>query len=150
MFSEDIFKVPSQMGQHSFKSVYYFSRCVGLWPFTITYNSNGSIKNARVYLLDGLWLLISVCLYLAALFYTIDDIKNAQPPNRNIRFSDLIFYLSQIPPLLFGPIGIALDLLNRNNLIGILEKFIIFDNQVSILNFNDIGCVRVNLLFIKY
>lgn len=132
MFSKFFYKIPFRKDQHSFRSVYYFSRCVGLWPFTITYNSNGSIKGARVHLLDGLWLLVSMCLYWIALFYTVDDMINAQGSDEIIRFSDMIFHLSQIVVVLFGPVCIVLDLFNRNSLIHILEKFIIFDNQVRI------------------
>lgn len=110
--------------QHSFQPVYYFSRFAGLWPFTIVYNSNGSIKGARVQLLDILWFLVSICFYFESLFNAMDEMKNSG--------ENKIFFISNIPPLLFGPICIALDMFNRKSLTNILDKFITFDNEVKI------------------
>lgn len=118
--------------QHGFKSTYYFSRCFGLWPFTIAYNSNGSIIiEACLYQFDCLWFLISICVYLIALYYTYDHIKTEQlKSSENYFFSHLIYNLIQIPPLLLGVIGIVLDMFNRKRLVNIFEKSIIFDREV--------------------
>lgn len=112
--------------QHSFQPIYYISRCVGLWLFTIIFDSNGSIEETRVHLFDKLWVLVSICLYWIALFYTYEGVKN---DNNN-----LVVYLIQTPTLLFAPIGIALDMCNRKSLVDILANFIIFDSEVR-LNF---------------
>lgn len=115
--------------QHSFLPIYYFSRAIGLWPFSITYNSNGTIK-ARVRLLDSLWFIISICLYLTALFYACENMKYVQTENANYYLMDLMSFISQIPILLFGPVNIILDMVNRNSLVNILAKCIIFDREV--------------------
>lgn len=44
-----------------------------------------------------------------------------------------IFQISQIPPFLFGAVGIVLDLLNRNRIITILKDFNTFDTEVSMI-----------------
>lgn len=116
--------------QHGFLPIYYFSRCVGLWPFTIIHKANGSIK-ARVRLFDSLWFLISICLYLTALYYTYKDIRNTL--QKGPYLTSIISQISQIPTFLFGAVGIAMDMLNRNRLITILKNFNEFDTEVSIL-----------------
>lgn len=117
--------------QHGFQPIYYFSRCAGLWPFTISYNSNGSIAGARIHIFDILWLLTSICLYFTALFYTYEDIEASQAFEQTQFFATLIFFLNEIPPLLFGTIWIVLDMFNRNRLVDILKKFTLFDKKVS-------------------
>lgn len=116
--------------QHSFQPIYYFSRVIGLWPFSITYNSNGTIT-ARVRPLDSLWFIVSICLYLAALFYACKNIKNTQTENVSYFLSVLISSMSQIPPLLFGPASIVLDMFNRDRLANIFNKCIVFDKEVG-------------------
>lgn len=114
---------------HSFQPIYYFSRCIGLWPFTIIYKANGSI-DGRVFLFDSLWFLISICLYLAALYYTYQDIENLL--QKGFYLTRAIFQISQIPIFLFGAVGIVLDMLNRNRFIAILKNFSDFDTEVSL------------------
>ena len=117
--------------QLEFQSVYFFSRCIGLWPFTIIYHSDGSIKGARIHLFDKLWFLISICLYLTALYYAFLNMKNQTAKNGHI--SSFIFYLTQIPVLLFSCVSIILDMINRNKLVNTLKKFNIFDSEVCFI-----------------
>lgn len=116
--------------RHGFQPIYCFSRCIGLWPFTIAYDSNGAIKDARIDLFDCLWFLISICLHLTALYSSYGFMTRTRASEEQHFFSSLIFYINQIPSLLFGAICIVLDMLNRNKLTSILKKFIIFDKQV--------------------
>lgn len=125
-------KTQPKIFEHSFKPVYYFSRCIGLWPFTITYNINGSIKEARVHLLNSLWFLISICLYLSALFFCYVDLMYSLDSGRSYYFSDFLFLISQIPPLLFGSFAVVLNMVNRNRIVNILKNFMIFDTEVRL------------------
>lgn len=111
--------------QHSFQPIYYFSRAIGLWPFSITNNSNGTIK-ARIHLLDSLWFIVSICLYFTALFYTYEQIKNIPTP-----LIVLLFSMSHIPTILFGPASIVLDMFNRDRLANIFNKCIVLDKEVG-------------------
>lgn len=115
--------------QHSFQPVYYFSRFSGLLPFTIAYDSNGSMEKARVYLFDIFWCLISICLYLAGLVYAYEDVKNAH------KHTSIMYFIVHVPCLLCGPVCIALDMLNRKRLVNILDNFIIFDREVRVSYF---------------
>lgn len=119
--------------QHSFQPIYYFSRCVGLWPFTITYNANGSIKGARVQKFDIFWCSISICLYLASQYHYIDRrIINTHTTKKSY-LSNLIYFTSQMTFLSFGSVAIILDMYNRKSLVNILDKLSIFDSKVKSL-----------------
>lgn len=128
---ENEFRAAPKKAQHNFRVIYYFSRCIGLWPFTIVYNPNGSIKEARVQLWDRFWFLISISFYFAALSYYIERVITDRDHTRSANISNLIYYASQITFLLFGTVGILMDFFNRKNLATILDKFTTFDNEVS-------------------
>lgn len=116
--------------QHCFQPIYYVSRCAGLWPFTIIYHSNGSIEELRVRLIDIFWSSIMICSCLAGLFYAYND-------TRNVQFgASIMYFIVHVPPLLFGPVSIILDMFNRKKLVNILDKFITFDSEVGVLKFN--------------
>lgn len=118
--------------QHSFYPIYYVSRSVGLWPFTILYKANGTIKEARICLPDRLWILLSISIYSVALYYTYEDMREMNHARVDSYFMDVINYITQIPILLFQVFNIILDMLNRKRLINILDKFINFDRKVGL------------------
>lgn len=116
--------------EYGFQPIYYFSRVIGLWPFTIVRDSNGSIEKTRVRFVDAFWFFISIFAYLTAAFYAYKDIKSLQVSNtETTNFS--IFFIFQIMCLLFGACGVVLDMCNRTKLVNILEKFTAFDNEVG-------------------
>lgn len=114
--------------QHGFHPIYYFSRCVGLWPFTITYNSNGTIKAARIRLFDMLWFLFSIGFYLTALYCNCAYLKTNMQSDNTFH---LINFTTQMAFILFGIVGVVLDMFNRKRLVNILDSFAIFDRKVS-------------------
>lgn len=128
---KNIFKNRSEKLQHDFQSVYYFSRFIGQWPFTIINKSNKSIKVSRVHLFDKLWFLISICIHLVAIYYIIKYTKLNYHSSDGYNFSSLLFNICNFPFILFGPVCILLDIFNRNRLVNILNKFIIFDSEVG-------------------
>lgn len=132
--------------QYGFQMVYYYSRCLGLWPFTITYNSKQSIQGAHVNLFDWFWFSISICLYLASAFCVY---KNATSfLNAEFFYSNLILNISEVPSFLFGAIGIVLDMLNRNSLVNILKNFVIFDRRVGFEHDNGMYECKGQMIFI--
>lgn len=122
-----------QKPQHGFHMIYYYSRCVGLWPFSIAYNSNHLIQEAHIDLFDWLWLLISMFVYSATLFCSYKNALTAFSSNEDYFFWHLIHAVSEVPSILFAAVGIVMDLFNRNILVNILRKFIIFDKRVGSL-----------------
>lgn len=113
--------------------IYCFSRTVGLWPFSIISSSNGMIQRTQIRAYDAVWFLFSICLFIGAIFISIQQMYLYL---RQAQYATLIligFYTFEIIYLTFGMITIIFDLFNRNKLTGILQKFSNFDNQVSSL-----------------
>lgn len=118
--------------QHGLQMVYNYSRCVGLWPFTITYNSKTSIMEARVNSFDRLWFTTSICLYLLALFCSYKNAFDTLSPNADHFVWHLLQSICEVPGIIFGVVGIVLDMRNRNILVNILKNIIVFDKRVGL------------------
>lgn len=119
--------------EYGFRPIYYFSRLVGLLPFSIAHHSNGSITNAHISRLDGVWFSISMCFHLLAIFLSF---LNTEDLNSISSVTTITFWILYIlyrgNSLLIGTVGIIMDMLNRHKLADILRKFIIFDHDVSV------------------
>lgn len=117
--------------EHGFRPIYYFSRAVGLWPFSICHNSNGAIQSARISRLDGVWFFVSMCFHLLAMCYYYVNMVDLEDSNKTILTFSILYSLFQTKSLLIGAVGIVLDMLNRRRLVNLLEKFMIFDSEVG-------------------
>lgn len=141
-FFRRFMKVRSKYVQHDFQPIYYFSRFAGLWPFSIDYESDGSIRAARIYPIDWLWFFVSICLYLTAAFYYFDRIMIGSDHRNNAFISNQMYFMSQMAFLSFTVLGIILNMYNCHKVIKILHMFIIFDRDVSVnLLFNQLRVV---------
>lgn len=119
---------------YAFRPIYYFSRIFGLFPFTIIYDWNGDIQEARVKLLDIVWFLISFVTYFAMAFYcymTVDFPKNYDA----LRFLILGDYVLLIAGLLFGVVLVLIDMFNRHILVDIMKKLTKFDRELMKVGF---------------
>lgn len=66
---------------YGFRPIYYFSRALGLMPYSVIYNLNGEIQEHRFHIGDGLWLLSSSCLYIVVIVHVCRDMKLPEEPN---------------------------------------------------------------------
>lgn len=136
---------PKQLNfEHGFRPIYYFSRAVGLWPFSFRQNSNGTIQNAYINRLDGVWFLMSLSIQLWAIFryYTyLVDLEDEHTNCKSVFTFSILYALFRMKSLLIGAVGIVLDLHNRHKLANILKKFIIFDSKVG----SNSGCSQCYL-----
>lgn len=106
--SQPLFNTRNVQSKHGFKPIYYFSRALGLWPFTI--DSNGSIKKAHVRLVDILWFSMSICLYLLAAYQTYNEYRtdNDFKRLRNAEFISFSMYnVFEIVSLLLSACAMA-------------------------------------------
>lgn len=53
---------------YGFCPIYYFSRLFGLVPFTLVYNSNGTIEGQQIKVFDIMWFVISITINLIMTF----------------------------------------------------------------------------------
>lgn len=113
--------------EYGIRPIYYLSCAMGLWPFSIVYDVNGSIQKTQIRFIDAFWFLISISMYFTVTFTTFERIQHLSNSNLMV----IIFnYLIQIMGLACGTLIIAMDMYNRNNIANILEMFTIFDNEV--------------------
>lgn len=117
----------------AFRPMYYLMRVCSFMPFTIIYDTVGEVLKPRVTALDILWLLISLCNYLMALYCTkvfYTKFKQHKPPNvtKTSILVNEFFYMSEV---IFGMSSIIIDLCNRFKLNDILRKFDQFDKEVN-------------------
>lgn len=117
----------------SFKFNYYFLRVFGQWPFALVRDSNGEIQKHKIRILDPLWFIISMALYIAA---SITFYKNAQFERENPKFARKIInsgeYIRITLSLIFVALEIAIDMCNRRKLINVVNMFLRFDESVSV------------------
>lgn len=115
---------------HSFRPIYYVSRCFGLMPFSIVSDLNGMALNPNVCAVDILWFITSISLYTILTVITYKNMgfaKAASVPFVLIFADDMILAIGLINAIIL----IILDMYNRSKLVDILKMFQIFDAEVS-------------------
>lgn len=111
---------------------YFFSRAVGLMPFSIVLSSNGRIQRARVGMYDLIWFVISVSWYILLAFVSYLDLKLPQNPNESfiLKLGD---HLLLIYGLCHGAFMILMDMYNRRKIVELAQKCFAFDREVSFM-----------------
>lgn len=114
----------------TFKSLYTFSRLVGLMPFSIVLSANGNIITTKVTVHDIIWMVISVAWYIMLAAIAGWSLQLPRGPNESltINVGDTLLL---IVGLCIGVLSILMDMFNRNKLINISQKYEIFDYEVS-------------------
>lgn len=113
----------------SYQPIYYLSRFFGLLPFSFTYDSNGEVQAPKVHVIDGLWFVVSIIVYLVmanAASMGIEIRKNTLAP-----ILVLGNHLLLIFGLIYGAIMIVENMCKRFQFVKILRVFAAFDNEVS-------------------
>lgn len=115
---------------YCFRPVYYFSRIFGFMPFTVIYDSNGTIQGPKIRVFDILWLILSMfvqilspILYIQNRKFSIYDISLAIL----IRSDAIVITMRTV----FNISAIIMDMCNRYKLMEILKKINNFDEEVS-------------------
>lgn len=118
--------------KYAFQPLYYFSRFVGLWPFSIIHDSKGTIQKAHIGPFNILTSILIVCLNLAQ---SLDSYRNlkVELAKYKVRIRFTVFIVFKISFSLFTIIRISMDLINSNELVDILKKFNAFDNEVRFI-----------------
>lgn len=113
---------------YTFRPVYYFSRICGFLPFTIVYNSDGSIQGPKVRVFDITWFILSISLYVLPAFMHFRNIDYLK--NQSFILIDGDFLLLKLG-LVFCILVIVMDMCNRFRLVLILKNVKSFDEKVS-------------------
>lgn len=114
---------------YSFRPFYYFSRMVGLMPFSIIYDTNGQIQGPKARLYDVVWFVISMCVYLFIVYNSYGGTQftsdGMMPTILTLAesFQTIVCTISEL-------VTIAMDMYNRRRMIDILKMFNAFDKEV--------------------
>lgn len=135
-FSKFSSELWTRNNQHAFQLLYYSSHLFGLWPFTITFHSNGSIEGVRVRLYDCFRFFTVICLHLTPLHNVYVEAKSINVRYKGGFFRYFIYFLNYIPTIAFGIVSIVINMLNRKRLVNVLMNFNKFDTEVRLFPSN--------------
>lgn len=115
---------------YSLRPIYYFSRGVGLLPFSFIRNSNGEIQGTRVTVLDSLWFVTSICMYLFMAFICYKSVELPRDPNHSLILviGDSLLIISG---LVYSAVAVIVDMSNRVKIVNVLKKLTEFDKEVG-------------------
>lgn len=114
-----------------FRPIYYFSRVCGQMPFSITYDSVGKPQQPKIGKRDGLWLVLSIVIYLSTLIVFLRNWKMSKDIHTANYILLLCDNLHVATCLVFGIFMIGMDMFNRFKTVEILTMFTIFDKEAS-------------------
>lgn len=116
---------------YSFRPIYYFSRTFGFMPFTIVFNSNGSIQGPNIRTFDILWFIIAITIYILSAIVVLQNTEHLEMGSTTesaiLKNTDFVILVSM---LFFGALIIAMDMYNRGTIVEMLKSFKSFDDEV--------------------
>lgn len=134
---------------YTFRPIYFLSRVFGYMPFSIAWSSKEKYYVARIRPIDGLWFVSIIFVYLLMSIFTYrrdDSAMKDKLPNLCIPVGRTYQTLS----LFFCVAIIVTDMINRFKIIGILNLFNRFDEEVgNTLGYN-IYLSIFNILYVSF
>lgn len=116
---------------YCFRPFYYFSRICGYMPFCINFDSICSIHRPVVKICDILWFIIAIILYhLMALDHFVYVSNVAYSSSKVLNSSG---WLVMVSSMIFGVIGIVMDMVFRSKFVDTLNKFNRIDEKVCLV-----------------
>lgn len=116
---------------YSFRPIYYFSRTFGFMPFTIVFNSNGSIQGPNIRTFDILWFIIAITIYILSAIVVLQNTEHLEigstTESEILKNTDFVILVSM---LFFGALIIAMDMYNRGTIVEMLKSIKSFDDEV--------------------
>lgn len=113
----------------SVSPIYFFSRVVGLMPFTIAHDRDSKILRAKVTAFDFIWFVISISVHtcFVVIWYRnldykkIKNVSNVLPIGMGAHATF---------GLIYSVICVVMDMCNRCKLVDLLRRFMTFDKEV--------------------
>lgn len=125
------------------KPMNYFLRTLGLMPFSIYRVPNGNILKSKVRKWDVMWSLFTLCIYSSCVFISL-EYGNLQQESHAHNKSFIHIYRGVIAHNLHTTLGVifcilfvTMDMCNRNEIVDLFNKFVIFDKEVT--NFTNVA-----------
>lgn len=113
---------------YCFRPFYYFSRICGFMPYSIIFDLNSAIHRPAVKICDILWFIIAIIVYHAmAIDHFIHLSQSAYSSSKVLNNSG---WLLMVSSMIFGVIGIVMDMGFRFKFVDLLNKFNAIDRNV--------------------
>lgn len=127
---------PNNRFIQSISPIYYFSRAIGLMPFTIVHDKNEKVLAAQVTTFDFVWFIIALCVHIGFLIFwcLFLDLSKNQSGSHVLPIGETTLMTIC---LIYNIVCVAMDMYNRHRLVNIIRKFIIFDREVSEMTFTN-------------
>lgn len=130
---------------YSFRPVYIISRIFGQMPFSIVYNSNGTIFRPAVNKLDGLWFPLSIIVFVFSMYPSFKYFTSIE----NFESISTVSFVGNF--CIFGcssllGFSIVLDMCIRFRFVDVFKKIAIFDQRVS----SNVKNVEIIVVFITF
>lgn len=125
---------------HVFRPIYYFARLCGHMPFSIVQSSSAKLHQPRVSKFDGVWFLISICIYAGLAICICWYIHRALTLYSSVK--PILYLLAssinmlRLVNFLCGMLMSIMDMCNRHKLVNIFNKFTAFDRKVGVFKWN--------------
>lgn len=111
------------------KLIRFVARIYGLLSFSIDYTPNREIENCQLRVFDVFYAVMHIILCLVSSVLTFMYFTTPKNIWAMVLVFGMEFFL--ISAILLAAVSIALDILNRNRLIAMLQKINLFDKQVN-------------------
>ena len=121
------FKLP-----YNLRPIYIVSRIFGQMPFSIAYHSNGEIDRPVVKLLDAVWFMISMSVFVFLLVHFFTFAKANINPNVMSEITLVGIYFTNEISNTLGLLAIILDMCFRFKLVDMFKRIAIFDKKASL------------------
>lgn len=124
-------KLHSKTVYYSFRPLFNFSRCFGLFPFSIKTNLFGEVQRVKLTFFDLAWFCIAIAMYLTIAVFILFDSNNAQADVRTTYILVTGDKLLLVFGLLMCAASIIMDMINRNRILWNIQRFEVFDKEVN-------------------
>lgn len=117
----------------SFRPIFCFSRIFGSMPFSIVCNSNGEVQSCEVKVVDYVWFVISIGIYLRLMIFNY-SLWNLYADYQREGTIFVLFvgnFILQWLGFIFGVLSFAINSWNRYMFLDFLKMFEHFDKEVS-------------------
>lgn len=118
---------------YGFRPIYYSSRAFGLMPFTLVYNSNGTIDGQKIKVVDIIWFIISISINLFVTFMisgSTQYFNYVESASLVLEGGDLLLLLLAA---IFNTMMIGFGICIRFKFVDILKNIENFDDNVRAL-----------------
>lgn len=118
---------------YGFRPIYYFCRAFGLMPFTLIFNSNGTIDGYKIEVIDILWFMISIAINSIMTFMISGSTQYLHEVKSTSFILEAGDHVLLLLSAIFDVILLGMDMCVCFKLVEIVKKINSFDDEVRVV-----------------